>query len=61
MIQQLLNANPSHRQIQPEACDPEVMDEEILAEFKHDLGDIEMESEVNDEDGLACRKRRQRA
>jgi hypothetical protein len=57
MIQQLLDANTSRRRIQPEACDPEVMDKEILAEFERDLGDIEMESEVNDEDGLACRKR----
>jgi hypothetical protein len=30
MIQQLLDANPSRRRIQPETCDPEVMDEEIL-------------------------------
>jgi hypothetical protein len=37
------------------------MDKEILAEFECDLGDIEMESEVSDEDGLACRKRHQRA
>jgi hypothetical protein len=58
MIQQLLDANSSCCQIQPEACDPEVMDEEILAEFECDLGDIKMESKVNDKDGLACRKRR---
>jgi hypothetical protein len=56
-IQQLLDANPSCCQIQPKACDPEVMDEEILAEFECDLGDIEMECEVNDKDGLAHRKR----
>jgi hypothetical protein len=42
LIQQLLNANPSWCQIHSEACDLEVMDEEILAEFECDLGDIEM-------------------
>jgi hypothetical protein len=61
MIQQCLDANPSRCRIQPEACDPEVMDKEILAEFECDLGDIEMEDGVGDGDGLACRKRRRRA